>query len=567
VLIDPADAQPGDSPRAMAEPALAALAATRLEGFDSAFVRVAVRGVNGDAPTVRDLTLAGDLDMAPIDLLVGGESEVVLRARHRLVSLWRTDEALRSTLGSLPDRNIVSFINQTRPVTVDLDVGGTTVRSLVDAAAALRRSVAQGRMLEPSDFSAAADPSTPLTDEVERELLVRSSAALTLRATNLANRLGTVLAALRTAIGPAAAAARNHRRLVDGRADAATLALAMGELESLRQALEVTLVSVSHYAEPAALRLIATPEIATDPDDFDRGLVALTDRLADKAARLASVLVTGVPPATATAARSQRNALIAALKATLDGDALLILPPLQRLPPTTPLLQANPPAVAGGALGDWSPVRAKVARVAALFGDEPWRAHATAAAATGADDSEADARSDEGIAPRARLFGTFVSQNDPSTVDTFTGFTADEWAEQRPSRLQQTGLAINYDSPQSEPPHALLLCEPAGPRSPPWSLQGAADMVAETIALMKTRALSAQSRPLPGPLLPFANQVPFKQSLPFRSSPRIPVRELNFVSATAVAADSTLVVSASATHVGVEGAGLAEITGFSPVKE
>jgi hypothetical protein len=45
------------------------------------------------------------------------------------------------------------------------------------------------------------------------------------------------------------------------------------------------------------------------------------------------------------------------------------------------------------------------------------------------------------------------------------------------------------------------------------------------------------------------------------------VRELNFVSATAVAADSTLVVSASATHVGVEGAGLAEITGFSPVKE
>ncbi len=258
--------------------------------------------------------------------------------------------------------------------------------------------------------------------------------------------------------------------------------------------------------------------------------------------------------------------MIAALKATLDGDALLTLPPLERLPATTPLLQANPPAV-GGALGEWSPVRAKVARIAALFGDDPWRAHATAAAATGADDPEVDARSDEGIAPRARLFGTFVSANDPSAVETFTGFTADEWAEQRPSRLQQTGLAINYDSPQSEPPNALLLCEPAGPSSPPWSLQGAAEMVAETIALMKTRALSAQARPLPGPLLPFANQVPFKQSLPFQSSPRIPVRDLNFVSATAVAADSTLVVAASATHVGVGGAGLAEITGFSPVKE
>jgi hypothetical protein len=91
-------------------------------------------------------------------------------------------------------------------------------------------------------------------------------------------------------------------------------------------------------------------------------------------------------------------------------------------------------------------------------------------------------------------------------------------------------------------------------------------MVAETIALMKTRALSAQARPLPGPLLPFANQVPFKQ-FPFPSSPRIPVRDLNFVSTTAVAADSTLVVAASATHVGVGGAGLAEITGFSQVKE
>jgi hypothetical protein len=566
VLIDPAEAQPGDAPRAIAEPALAALADARLDGFDSAFVSVAVRGANGDAPTLRELTLVGDLGLAPIDLLVGGESEVVLRARHRLVLLWQTDDALRSVLGSLPDRNIISYINQTRPVTVDLDVGGTTVRSLVNAAAELRRSVAQGRMLEPSDFAAAADPSTPLTDEVERDLLVRSSAVLTLRATNLANRLGADLAALRTAIGPSVAAARNHRRLVDDRADAATLALAMGELESLRRALDVALVRASHYAEPAALRLIATSEIAADPDDFDRGLASLAERLSDKAARLASVLVTGVPPATATAARSQRNALVAALKATLDGDALLTLPPLERLPATTPLLQANPPAAAG-ALGEWSLVRAKVARIAALFGDDPWRAHATAAAATGADDPEVDARSDEGIAPRARLFGTFVSANDPSAAETFTGFTADEWAEQRPSRLQQTGLAINYDSPQSEPPNALLLCEPAGPRSPPWSLQGAAQMVAETIALMKTRALSAQARPLPGPLLPFANQVPFKQFLPSGSSPRIPVRDLNFVSTTEVAADSTLVVAASATHVGVGGAGLAEITGFSQVKE
>ena len=45
------------------------------------------------------------------------------------------------------------------------------------------------------------------------------------------------------------------------------------------------------------------------------------------------------------------------------------------------------------------------------------------------------------------------------------------------------------------------------------------------------------------------------------------MRDLNFVSTTVVAADSTLVVAASATDVGVEGAGLAEITGFSQVNE
>ena len=66
VLVDPADPQPGDAPRALAEPALAALAAARLEGFGSAFVRVTVRGENGDPPTLRDLTLAGDLGMAPM---------------------------------------------------------------------------------------------------------------------------------------------------------------------------------------------------------------------------------------------------------------------------------------------------------------------------------------------------------------------------------------------------------------------------------------------------------------------------------------------------------------------
>ena len=238
---------------------------------------------------MRELALAGDLGLAPIDL-VGGE-KVVLRARHHLIALWRTDGALRRMLGSLPDRDILTFINQTRPVRIGLDIGDATVRRLIRSAAELRRSVAQGRVLERSDFAAAADPSTPLTDEVERDLLIRSSAPLTLRATNLANTLNADVAALRTAIRPSVVAARNHRRLVDDGADAATLALAMGVLESCDEALDVSLVSVSHFAEPAALRPFATGEIAENPDDLDRALSAIASRpVSAKAATVASAL-------------------------------------------------------------------------------------------------------------------------------------------------------------------------------------------------------------------------------------------------------------------------------------
>jgi len=566
VLIDPTEPDSGDTPRAIVEPALAALAATRLANFDSAFVAVTVAGANGDAPTVRQFTLGSDLGLAPIDLLVGGEGEIVLRARHRLVSLWQADVALQSLLGPLPEREIVTFINRTRPVTIDLDAGQPTARSLLRLAAELRRSFAQGRVLEPGDLSAAADPSLPLTDAIERDLLAGSVAALRLRATSLASRLSTDLVALRTAIGPAVAAARNHRRLIDHRADLATLALARTELESLRRTLERMLVAVSYYAEPGALRLVAISEIAADPDDFDRTLAALETRLSEKASRLGSALATASSPANATEARTQRNDLIAAMKATLDGDAQPILPPVARVPATTPLLE-QAAAPVGAVLAEWQPVRAKVARIATVFASDPWVAFSTIDAATGADDPDVDARTDEGLAPRTRLFGTFISSGDPRSVEAFTGFIADEWAEQRPSRMQQTGIAINYDSPQSEPPHALLLCEPAGPGSQPWTPETAAEMVAETIGLMKTRALNAQSRPLPGPLLPFANRIAFKQILPLGSSPRIPVRDLNFVATTAVAVDSTFVIAASAADVGVAGTGLSEITGFSKVKE
>jgi hypothetical protein len=564
VLIPPATPREEAAPRAIAEPALAALAVEWLGGFGAAFVDVSIGGAG--ETVVRKYMLAADLGLTPIDLLVGGESEILLRARHRLVSLWRDDAATRAALGPLPDRDIVSFINRIRPTTVDLDVGSPSARKLLAVAADLRRAVAQGRMLEPGDLSAAADPAKPLTDAIERDLIAGSTAELAVRAKILGNRLSIDSGVLVGAVGPAVAAARNHRRLIDGGAADAALSLSLSALASLLRTLDAALLGVSRHAEPGALRLVGRAEIAADPEDFDRGLATLVARLKAKTAALSSaVSAAALQPPTASAARAQRDGLVAALKAALDGDAQPVLPPLTRVVATTPLLKPNPPKVAP-ALADWRPVRARIDQIATLFGGDPWRAHASADAATGADDPEADLRTED-VAPRARLYGTWISASNPANAATFAGFVADEWAEQRPSRMQQTGLAINYDSPQSEPPQALLLCEPAGPHAPTWSPQLAAEMVSETIRLMKTRALSTQERPLPGPLFPFANQVPFKP-LPARpAAARIPVALILASAAVAARGNAAFVVDPNAVNVGITGGGLVEISGFSKVKE
>jgi hypothetical protein len=566
VLIDPVEPQPDATPRAIAEPALAALADAFLPEFDAAFVDVKIAGADGGPDAIRRYLLGADLGLAPIDILVGGESEILLRARHRLITLWRDDAATRAELGPFADHDILTFINQTRPVDVALDVGEPSAQSLVVLAADLRRAVAQGRMLEPSDLSAAADPAIGLTDERERDLLAMTCDALARRVSMLAARLNAAVAAVRSAAGPVVAAARNYRRLADDGADAQALTLALADLTARRQTLDAALLVASRFAEPGALRPIATGDTIANPDEVERVLAAVAGRLSNKAAQLAAATPPATPPANASDARSRRDALVGVLKASLDGDAQPVLPPLPRVPATTPLIEPNPARVVP-ALAEWAPVRAKIARISKLFVDLPWRAHATSDAATGADTADADERADEGVAPRARLFGTFVSKGDPATTATFTGFMADDWTEQRPSRLQQTGLAINYDSPQSEPPHVLLLCEPAGPAAPPWSPPGAAAMVAEAIELMKARALAAQDRPLPGPLFPFANQVPFKQLAGAGSQPRIPTRRFKPFPIGQVLGDAVFVVDTTTVDVGVAGSGVSEISGFVKVQE
>ena len=565
VLIDPVDPKANDTPRAIAEPTLATFANDVLQRFDQSFVEVTIPGASGTGTVKLRFILKRDLGLEPIDLLIGGEAEVLLRARHRLISLWRDDSTIQAQLGPIPDRDIVTFINETRPVTFNLDLGTPTVRSLIGSATELKRAVTQGRTLEPSDLSAAADPEIRLTDQLERDLLVGTSNSLAVRATLLAEKINTRLTVLRNAIGPVVAAARNYRRLVDEEANAATLAQALNELTTLRRRLEAELLLVSRFAEPSALRPLTTSQMIADPDDLQRSLGAIADRLQLKTTALSTSLPPATAPATSSGARVVRDRLIAAIKGALDGDGLPVLPPFARVNATTPLIKPSPERVRPW-LADWIPVRAKVRRITTLFDIEPWRAHITAEAATGADAADVDERPDEGIAPRAHLFGTFVVKRNPIGMNPYAGFVADEWAEQRPSRMQRTGLAINYDSPQSEPPHVVLLCEPSGPSAPAWAPASAAAMVAEAIALMKTRALTAQDRPLPGPLFPFANQVPFKQSAS-GAEPRIPVRPFTPVPGGFTVVDAGFVLAPAKANVGISGGGFFETGGFSKVRE
>jgi hypothetical protein len=108
----------------------------------------------------------------------------------------------------------------------------------------------------------------------------------------------------------------------------------------------------------------------------------------------------------------------------------------------------------------------------------------------------------------------------------------DEWAEQRPSEVQSAAIAVNYDTPQSEPPSAILLGVPPGPKQVMWTLDLAAETVAEAIAWMQVRAIPADLRAAAWTMLPGANSIPLTSGRPPKR--RIPRQRLKMVFADSV---------------------------------
>jgi hypothetical protein len=569
-LLDPSAA--GSGARALAEPALAALAANAIAGFQGCSAIVEIAGAAA-APVRISARLATDLGLEPIDLLIGGESELRLRAFNFALRSWARDAQLQQSLGPLPHENIVSFLAQSRPMTLRTDDGTPPAASLIQRATSLRGIVQQARVLDTGDLNAAARPDQSLTDAVAAQLVAESGVLLATRANALAARISADTATARSTLSQFLFKARNYRNSVDNALAPSELALRFAEVEVARNPFDDALVGVSRYGEPSALRIFATGEVALGPEVFAPVFASLLNRLDAKAARLkAAAQAAAASFPDASAARRVVAALKDALQGALDGEAFPILPVVRKRPETTVEADFTSGAAVQDSLAEWAPLRTRV-RNASTFGSTmpTLQAFAVTEAATTTNDPDGDTRP-ENEAPKPRFFGTFLADKTFAAGATlYAGLVIDEWAEQRPSRSQTTGIAINYDSPQSEAPNCLLLCEPPTGDVTAWSESLAAQMVAETISWMKIRALPAQRRLSPGGQLPQINQVPFKPAAgpaPGPGTRRVPTQNLfHVVPGNLTVAEGAFFVAAAGQPTGLAATGAQEISRLSRTEE
>ncbi|MGH9251500.1 MAG: hypothetical protein ACRD0W_18545, partial [Acidimicrobiales bacterium] len=83
------------------------------------------------------------------------------------------------------------------------------------------------------------------------------------------------------------------------------------------------------------------------------------------------------------------------------------------------------------------------------------------------------------------------------------GLLLDEWTEVIPAANETTGLAFNYDRPNSEPPQAMLLVVPPVTRGA-WQWEDVVTALHETLDLAKTRGVE----PIHTDVTPYAQFLP-----------------------------------------------------------
>lgn len=456
-----------------------------LAGFDEAVARATVADPGAGAVAELDLSLAEDLGLEPVNLLVGGEGEVWARARAALLRTWaRGEGGLADAMGPLPDGDLATFLAQVRPYDLDAAAaprGAPSLADLLERAAVLRRVLADARPMGPADLGAGA--AVPLDAAAHLAALEPGIGALARRAEALAKRLDSV----RTALGPAAedvlARAREIDRLdrlpqVPGARDRPA---ELAALEAARGPLDALLDAASRFALPDALRPAGTGEVVRATEAYAGLLRDLAGRLDAKLRALREALTASqVPAGDVAAARGVLDGLARAVRDACDGDAVVVLPPVGPGPATAPVVGA--PRLVGDALGGWPAVRPALERLAELAPMLP-DLRALETAPTPTTDPRHPAVSHHGayVAPGGRLPGGAAC-----------GLVIDEWTDVRPASTQVTGLAVNFDSPQSEPPHALLLGVAPNDGMTDWDDAAAASLVVEAIRLMRVRALPSR---------------------------------------------------------------------------
>jgi hypothetical protein len=105
--------------------------------------------------------------------------------------------------------------------------------------------------------------------------------------------------------------------------------------------------------------------------------------------------------------------------------------------------------------------------------------------------------------PSGRL-SLVLEQANPAGAEGWVGLLLDEWTEVIPSTSELTGIAFNYDDPDSEAPQAILIAVPAVPGGIDghWDLPSLVDTLRETLDLAKIRAVDSELLDSLGQLLP-----------------------------------------------------------------
>jgi hypothetical protein len=84
---------------------------------------------------------------------------------------------------------------------------------------------------------------------------------------------------------------------------------------------------------------------------------------------------------------------------------------------------------------------------------------------------------------------SLVLQDAPSDLGgPLAGLLVDEWTELVPSRAETTGIAFQYDPPDSSAPQAILLAVPPV-IGEPWTVGGLNRVLLETLELLRLRGV------------------------------------------------------------------------------